>query len=286
MVVKARRLVLATDNLLDIIEDLAPPYLDNEVLVKVSSILITPLERLMLKLSSPSNSVLGVFFEGKAIESRGGTSNRILHYPSDCESVLGDYARRCYGREYSCLRSSELRAPSRALKNPVMQFVYESVLAAVTRVRGSTLIVNKLGLQGQLLGLALEENVHYFPAQGKTPSGVRASFVGRRELEHTSWDTVVLWSLDVGLVFEVLNTVVDVRKIVLAPLLNCILTGIPVTRFKQVQVEVAWPNGGFLEGEEKLAKLEEHAFKTGSIEVLQASDLPATLRRPYTIVRF
>ena len=96
---------------------------------------------------------------------------------------------------------------------------------------------------------------------------------------------MLLWSLDVGLTFEVLSAIEDAGKIVLAPLLNCIITSIPVAQFSKVHVEVAWPVKSFWEDNE-LVKLEEYAFKTGSIEVLQASDLPASLRRPYTIVRF
>lgn len=278
------RVELSGEDLLEVSRGPPPPIEEGERLVEVDSLLVSPIDVALSRLSSSTRP--GILFSGRTLEAEGSSSEKVIRRPSSCRAISRELARRCYGGELSCSPTDELVVSSRKLRWPALQFIYESLIAARDAIEGRSLLVSGLGLQGKLMSLLLEGRISVYPPQRRAPSSLPVNFVSSEEVKERSWDVVIAWTLDQGLISEALSLVQDPATIVVAPIVNC-FASLPLDNLRRARVRVAWPDRPFDEEDSRLLEeLEERALALGDVEFVHFSELPARMRRPYVIVKF
>ncbi len=230
------------------------PLLPTDFLFKPKRVLTTPLDILLLKgLLSTNPPVIGTFAYGSLMDSTEITDPvEASVFPINCRN-FPLIEREGYAATLTTIPKEQAKPTATDVKLPEFYYIYQLVLNTIYRTKGSTLVIGGNGLQTRLLAFISNKNIVFTGVTPKQVGRTKARIIGKEKLKDTSWDTIIVWTIDVDKATEVLGTVSS-RQLLFHPFTACLHKRISIPIEKHKYVDVLHPTR-LIEVERQLEKI-------------------------------
>lgn len=235
---RLKKRIIASNSGISVREFPIPPVdLQNrEVPLKMERVLITPLDYIILS-GKVNRTFLGTLGYGKVLEKASvNIPENASIYPIGC-SNLPPIGRDGVGSEIYPYPIELLKKPPKELEYPEMLFIYDTMAELASLAEGTVLIIGGEGLQTAMLSKLLNNAV----ITGVKKRIGEAQVISYDKLQGTSWDTVIVNSVNLALI-DLSLKVIKWNKLVINPFSACYIRQLPIGDSHSFTVSVAFPS--------------------------------------------
>lgn len=256
------------DNTISTSMTIIPPFTDDHSLVNVKKILITPIN-IVYQAEKPFLALISgtILDSGEEVVS---TNFCIDH---------SFYDKKIVGWKITPLLTTELFSPSDVLREKILYPLLSVVKDAIDKSSGETLVISRGGLSYAIYSkLATNKYSLYGGSNNVIFKGEPLISVDR--LKKSSWDTVVILTIDKSLVMDTFSLINDTKKVLYSPMYRCIHQNLLV-KCSNCSVEILSSRKEIDEGRvNRLDKFTIYKY----IEDISVKDLPVIISKPYILV--
>jgi len=245
-----------------------PPFDRTKELVKVREILATPVNFLCQE----RRGLLGL------VRGRLISSGEEIVSTNFCEAH-GHYDKSVLGWSLTPVSKSSLVQVPEEAELGILAPLFSLALDAAEKSAGETLVISKGGLTYALYSSAALTKYYVFAGE-HAHRFKNEPLVSPEKLKGSSWDTVLVLTIDRALVLNALDLLISAKNFVFTPLFSCAYDSFPV-KCSACRVLTLSPSERVEVGD--LRRLPRHVVYK-YLDVVSVGELPFETRKSYAIV--
>lgn len=249
-------------------ETFLPPFPAEHVLVKVESLLVTPVNLV----ENGRRPLLGVVY-GRRVD------NGVEVVSTSFCSPHQHHDNTMVGWSLTPVDPSLTEGAAGVLRDKALQPLISQVLDAVDRSQGSVLVISRGGLMLSLYSALSTTSFAVYAGRGSHATRGLTRF-SAETLRGSSWDTVIVMTLDRGLVYDTMTLIESAKRVLYSPMSLCVI-GPPLVPSRRCVLDVLSPSR--IVDEESVSRINLHIVDEHVMRVA-AEELPLGLTRPYANV--
>lgn len=262
--------VKLSGSLISLENTVVPPVPDGHLLIKVKELMITPINILF----QGDKPFLGII-SGTEIE----TGKNVVSV-GVCKEH-GFYDLSFVGWSLTPYPAEELMSVGNLRDLQVLFPIVSMAYDAAEKSLGDTLVISRGGLLYALYSQYSTGAYRLYAGSG-CALVKKEPFVSPEKLRESSWDTVIVLTIDRSLVSDALSLIRDAKRVLYSPMFSC-LSSTLLAKCAGCSVGLLslrrWP-------EEERSIKPDKSIVSKFIERVNAGDLPVVVSKPYVVIDF